>query len=468
MIGDGQPAITTRVLRVPEDIAAYTPTQLNPFYSCRHGLSPAQRRFFALSWLCVGLFGLALPNLFVLVAGGLLWGVFSLLIAWRLGLVLVGFGVRLFQRPKYPTLPTDYPAYSVLVAVYKEVEVADQLARALSQLLWPAGKLDIQILLEADDIETLDAMRKAPFPEHTRLTIVPPGGVRTKSNALNHGLARAQGEYVCIYDAEDRPHPGQLLEAYRKFLAAPDDVVCAQAPLVGDNDDEAWIAGHWNLEYATQFGLLLPAQAVLRLPIAIGGTSNHFRITALRNAGGWDAWNVTEDADLGLRFSRFGQRVMMLNLPTFEDAPTRFGIWAGQRSRWIKGFMQTWIVLMRRPGLLLQQIGWRRFLAVQLSLGGAVLAPVFHGPLLLLVLAAALSSSFSLGTFGTVLLGTGLLVGLLGDLLAPAPWTWGRLKAVLTRPLYWPLHSISAVRALYELAVAPHFWAKTPHKPRQK
>ena len=444
------------------------PTELDPLYSCHNGLSLGQHKALAMTGLVAGLFGLAWPNLFALLAGGLLWTVFCTLILWRLSLVIVGYGMRLFYRATYPVLPTEYPVYSVMIAAYKEVEVADQLARAMSQIIWPAGKLDIQILLEADDEATRKAMRAAPFPEGTRFTIVPPGGVRTKSNALNHGLTRTRGEFVCIYDAEDRPHPGQLLEAYRKFLAAPGDVVCAQAPLVGDNDDEAWIAAHWNLEYATQFGLLLPAQAALDLPIAIGGTSNHFRVEALRAAGGWDAWNVTEDADLGLRFSRFGQRVMMLNLPTYEDAPARFDIWAGQRSRWIKGFMQTWIVLMRRPGLLLEQLGLRRFLAVQLSLGGAVLAPLFHGPLLLLVLTAALSKSFSLGTLGLVLLGTGLMVGLLGDLLAPAPWTWGRFKAVLTRPFYWPLHSISAARALYELAVAPHFWAKTPHKPRQK
>jgi len=442
-------------------------TVLNEVYSCRTGLTRAQQQVIVFVGAGLGLFGLFLPNLFAYIVGGLLWGVFSLLIFWRFFLLMMGISVRLLRRNRMPAIPNAFPVYSILVAVYHEQEIADQLACALRQLVWPAGLLDIQILLEADDEGTISAMQAAHFPDGTRFTIVPPGGVRTKSNALNYGLARAKGEYTCIYDAEDRPHPGQLLEAHRAFLAKPLEVACMQAPLVGDNEGEALIAAHWSLEYAIQFGLLLPAMAALRLPIPIGGTSNHFRIEALREVGGWDAWNVTEDADLGLRLARFGRRVATLNLPTYEDAPAEFSIWTAQRSRWIKGFMQTWMVLMRHPGRLYKELGFTGFFAVQLALGGAVLAPIFHAPLLALVIIASLSSAFSIGLLGTALLGTGVLVGLLGDILAPAPLHFSRVAAILTRPFYWPLHSISAARALWELAVAPHFWAKTPHKPHR-
>lgn len=443
------------------------PVTLDPVYSCRSGLTLSQRKTLALSCGAAGVIGLFYPVLFAIGSAILLWAVFTMLIVWRLGLIAIGLVARGFRRKHVPPAPTEFPTYSILVAVYQETEIVDQLGRALNQLVWPADRLDVQILLEADDIETIAAVKAANFPAGTRLTIIPPGGVRTKSNALNYGLERAVGDYVCIYDAEDRPHPGQLLEAHRKFLSEPDEVACAQAPLIGDNQGEALIAAQWSLEYAIQFGLLLPAMAALRLPIAIGGTSNHFRIQALRDIGGWDAWNVTEDADLGLRFARFKCRVATLNLPTYEDAPTEFSVWAAQRSRWIKGFVQTWLVLMRHPGVLYRELGFARFVSLQLSLGGAVLAPIFHAPLMVLVLIAALSSEFSLGTFGVVLLGSGLTVGVLGDVLAPGPWHWSRLAAILTRPLYWPLHTISAVRALWELAVAPHFWAKTPHKPRR-
>jgi len=340
-----------------------------------------------------------------------------------------------------------------------------QLAAALNRLNWPHGKLDIQILFEADDYATIAAAELAMFPTGTRFTIVPPGKVRTKPNALNYGLAMARGAYVCVYDAEDRPHPDQLMEAYQAFRHGPDNLACAQAPLVGDNSRQALIAAHWSLDYATQFGLLMPAMAALNLPIAIGGTSNHFRTDCLIAAGGWDAWNMTEDADLGLRLSRYGKRVAMLSCPTYEDAPNRLPIWCTQRSRWIKGFIQTWLVLLRRPASLRRQLGWERFVSLHLALGGAVLAPIIHAPMLIFVLFVALSPAVSLGPVGASLLVAGLMVGLLGDVLAPGRWHSGRVLAVLTRPLYWPLHSISAVRALWELAVAPHFWAKTPHLP---
>ena len=174
---------------------------------------------------------------------------------------------------------------------------------------------------------------------------------------------------------------------------------------------------------------------------------------------------MTEDADLGLRLSRFGRRVVMLNLPTYEDAPTAFGVWVAQRSRWIKGFVQTWAVLMRRPVWLWKQLGAVRFLSVQMALGGAVLAPIFHGPMLLFVVLALVSEAFSVGAIGSVLLCSGLVVGALGDILAPGPWHAGRLAAVVTRAVYWPLHSLAAIKAIRELVSAPHFWAKTPHQP---
>lgn len=444
---------------------------LHPMLSCQQGLSHFQKKFGFYSIAALGFVTLLMPATILLIITMSLWLIFALLIVWRLILVLIGFGLRLWPKVPRQVTPfkgTDLPVYSILIAVYREQGMMPQLARAMRQIVWPEDRLDIQILIEADDGETLLAAELADFPPGTRLVIVPPGAVKTKANALNFGLARVHGDYVCIYDAEDRPHPGQLLEAYRTFLSGGQDIACLQAPLVADNGSEALIAAHWGLEYATQFGLLMPAMEALNLPIPIGGTSNHFRVADLQMAQGWDAWNVTEDADLGLRFSRFGRRVRMLNLPTFEDAPTRLPVWWAQRSRWIKGFAQTWLVLMRRPGDLIKEIGWQKFLSIQLALGGAVVAPIFHGPVMLLVLLAAGSAEISLGVAGWSLLVVGLLTGVLSDVLAPGPWSFARLLAVLTRPFYWPLHTFSAVRALWELVVAPQFWAKTPHSPHKR
>lgn len=441
---------------------------LDAAYSFEHGIERHQFLVFRGCGLAVSLALLLMPSLALWFLSGLLIAIFSILIMWRLGLVLVGVLLRFHPRQQYKLPKGPLPKYSILVPLYQEATIIPQLAQALKKLDWPKAKLDIQLLIEADDVETQKAAQKARFSKQTRVTLIPPGGPRTKPNALNYGLARATGKFVCVYDAEDRPDPAQLKKAYVAFERGDLSLACVQAPLVSDNGNDALIAAHWSLEYAVQFGLLMPALTRFHLPLLIGGTSNHFRKSALFAAGGWDAWNVTEDADLGMRFARGGLKVQMIAPSTLEDAPTETPVWVAQRSRWIKGFMQSWLVLMRRPSLTLRQMGWVDFSAMQLCLGGAILAPLLHLPFFLMVVLSLGHGTFSLGMAGWSLLIAGLTIGAVGDIVAPGSWTRGRVLAVLTRPLYWPLHSIAAYRALWELAARPFFWAKTPHQPRQK
>ena len=407
----------------------------------------------------------------VLTLSALTWGlfaVFSILVAWRILLLFVGLCLRLARRKAAlaTVQESELPVYSVLVPVYKEAALMPQIAQALSRLNWPPSRLDIQILLEADDTDTIVAARDAFLKTLVRLTLIAPGGPRTKPNALNTGLVEARGRYVTVYDVEDFPHPDQLRAAFQGFQTAPADMVCLQAPLVGAAETGGWLSAQWSLEYAVQFGLLLPGAALYRMPLLIGGTSNHFLKEALQALGGWDAWNVTEDADLGMRIARAGLSTGVISPPTSEDPPKQFGVWLAQRSRWIKGFMQTWFVLMRTPAKTFRQMGAVSFIVMQLSLGGAILAPLFHLPCILLLVAVTFSESFMLGTFGTSLLATALTIGFIGDVCAPGPRPLSRWIALLTRPIYWPLHSIAAYRAIWELAKAPFFWAKTPHTPR--
>lgn len=341
----------------------------------------------------------------------------------------------------------------------------DQLASALTAIVWPKDQLEIFILMEADDPETLHAARRAGFPDTTQFIAVPPGGPRTKPNALNHGLALARGKYVSVFDVEDVPHPDQLLDVYAAFQRASEQVVCVQAPLVAANGRASWLAAQWALEYDVQFGLLLPSLSKFGLPILLGGTSNHFRRDALLALGGWDAWNVTEDADVGMRLARTGLGIETIATPTLESAPTRFDIWCAQRSRWLKGFLQTWLVLMRTPLKTIRHMGFVRFLVMQLSLGGAILTPLVCAPCAFLLALAVWSGHLEIGRAGLGLFFAGLCVGLLGDLAAPGKWSWSRFLAIVTRAIYWPLHSVAAFRAVWELAKKPFFWAKTPHHP---
>ncbi len=437
-------------------------------YSYRTRVPAGQRSLLNAIFAAIGIAATFQPAFTAVAISWGLFVIFSLLITTRFLLLLVGAMSRALPPEKRDTTKSvaDLPLASVMVAAYQEAPMMPQLASALRHIHWPAQKLEIFILLEADDGETIEAAQNARFPKSTRLIKIPPGGPRTKPNALNHGLSLARGQFVTVYDVEDTPHPDQIHAAFDEFCRAPANTVCVQAPLNAGNAAHNWITAQWALEYDVQFGLLMPGLSHYHMPILLGGTSNHIRRDALLAMGGWDAWNVTEDADLGMRLARAGLRTRMIHTPTYEMAPPRFPIWFAQRSRWLKGFVQTWLVLMRNPLKTCKQMGAIPFAIMQLTLGGAILTPLAQAPFAMLIIIALGSGHLEIGRFGLGLLVSGVTVGLIGDVLAPGKWTKIRILAVVTRPIYWPLHSLAAYRALWELAKAPFFWAKTPHQPR--
>ncbi|MEM9739819.1 MAG: glycosyltransferase family 2 protein [Pseudomonadota bacterium] len=412
----------------------------------------------------LGCAGLLQPELFFHALVWLGFGVFAALVFWRAFLFLVATtpGFKRFLTLNIPK-EVELPVYTVLVPLYREAPAVLGLAAAMSAMRWPQGRLDILLLLETGDTETQDAVFAAEWPMGTRVLIVPKGAPQTKPRALNYGLQYARGTLVCIYDAEDRPHPGQLLAAYSAFAQGAEETACVQAPLAAYNHRQSWIALHWSLEYAVQFGLLLPALARLRLPILLGGTSNHFKMSVLRTLGGWDAWNVTEDADLGVRLARRGYRSDLITLPTFEEAPETLGVWTAQRSRWLKGFLQTWAVMMRSPAEVIRTSGWPAYLALNAMLIGTCLAALVHGPLFLGLLIWVCFMDGAIAGPGLWLLVAGYAVNAIALLSAPGPKGMRRWLGAVTLPLYWPLHSLAALRALYGWVRTPHFWAKTPH-----
>ena len=355
-----------------------------------------------------------------------------------------------------------WPIYTLLIALKDEAESAAQLSQAICDLDYPRNRLDIKLLVEMGDEATWEALRAQVWPPGTELLIVPPGEPRTKPRALNYGLLRAKGEFVVVYDAEDRPRRDQLKAAVRAFRTGTRDLACVQAPLVGDGD-RGWIAGQWALEYAVQFGRILPGLASLGLPIALGGTSNHFRRALLEHVEGWDAWNVTEDADLGLRLARSGLRVGVIEPPTLEAPPEALGVWLAQRSRWLKGFLQTWLVVMRQPRKAMIEMGAGNFLALQLTLGAAILSAMVHGPWVVWLAATLVLPGIGPAPVFLWFIGASYAASIAMALAAPGERDLRRYMLAFTLPLYWPLQSIAMVRALYSLARRPHFWAKTPH-----
>jgi cellulose synthase/poly-beta-1,6-N-acetylglucosamine synthase-like glycosyltransferase len=395
---------------------------------------------------------------------GLAFGL--ILVAWS-GLRIVS--LLLAHRLRHPHLSfadEHLPVYTIIVALYHEAAAVDDLVAALRRLDYPKEKLDIKLVLEADDRETrarLAAMRlAAPF----EIIIAPPGEPRTKPRALNVALSLARGAFVAVFDAEDRPDPDQLRRALAAFAADRGRLACAQARLTIDNTADNWLTRLFTAEYAGLFDVFLPALAALKLPLPLGGSSNHFRADVLRHVGAWDPHNVTEDADLGMRLARDGYRTTVIDSSTFEEAPARMRSWLRQRTRWMKGWMQCWLVHMRIPRKLWRELGPAGFATFQLLVGGSVLAALVH-PLFLVgfaweCLAAGGASPFYWIYLATLAIGyaASISLGLIGlarrDLLASA-WS------LLLTPIYWLMLSVAAWRALEQLARAPYRWEKTEH-----
>ncbi len=378
-----------------------------------------------------------------------------------------------------PTAPVGRrPVYSVFVALYREAAVVPQLVAALDRIEWPAACLDIKLICEADDRATLDALAAIGLGPQYEVVKVPPGEPRTKPKALSYALGAARGDYLVIYDAEDRMDPLQLEEAWRAFETGPPDIACLQAPLVITNIRENWLSALFAVEYAGLFRVLLPRLAAARLPMPLGGTSNHFRRRVLQEVGGWDPFNVTEDADLGLRLYRRGYRCGVLSRPTYEEAPAEIGAWLGQRTRWFKGWLQTWLVLMRHPRQLVREMGFGPSLVFQVLVGGLILSSLAH-PLILFYLGLiawrVLAQQAAIGALDLTLF-TLDLVNIAGSYmvfiaLGRTGMTLEERLALGPRwmltPLYWLLISRAAWRALLELHSNPFFWNKTAHRPAQ-
>ncbi len=268
----------------------------------------------------------------------------------------------------------ELPVYTILAPLYHEANIAGKLLHAIDQLDYPRKKLDVKLLLEADDTETLEAIRRAGVPDYCEVIIVPDTLPRTKPRACNYGLAAARGEYCVIFDAEDRPDPDQLKKALAVFRRpGSEKLACVQAKLNYFNATYNWLTRFFTVEYSVNFDLMLPGMRRFRLPLPLGGTSNHFRTALLREIGPWDPFNVTEDCDLGLRIYEAGYETGLVDSTTWEEANCRLGNWLRQRSRWVKGFVQTHLAHCRHPRRTLRLLGWRGAFGSYLAVGGSVL-----------------------------------------------------------------------------------------------
>ena len=381
------------------------------------------------------------------------------------------------QSDNKPKL-AELPKYLVLVPLYQEAEIARGTISAMRALDYPEDKLDVAFVCESGDTGTVRALVDAGLQANMRIVQVPDAQPRTKPKALNFAMVGTDADFVVVYDAEDVPEPNQLRDAVAAFACADAALACLQARLNTYNPSESWLTRQFTLEYSALFDGLLPALERLRLPIPLGGTSNHFRRVALEKAGAWDAHNVTEDADLGFRLLRFGYRVGVLDSTTLEEAPATWQVWRNQRTRWIKGWLQTYAVHGARPATLLRELGAWRFAGFHVLVGGVLLSSFLH-PLLYVLVGVELLREHpfvppsdgwerAIWLLAAINLAAGLVTAcLLAAVSAARRGYWSAVVSAASMPAYWLVVTVAAYRAVFQLATAPTLWEKTLHRARR-
>jgi glycosyltransferase XagB len=435
--------------------------------TAREGMTSLQIAAVAAAAALALVLGVADFNGLQALSSAILWFIFSASVMLR-SMAAVANGPAIHP----PELTDDeLPNYTVVVALYREAGVVKDLVKAIDSLDYPKGKLDIKLVVEQRDVETLGRIVELRLPGRYEVVVAPTGQPQTKPRALNIALSSARGELIVVYDAEDIPAPDQLRLAASRF-AADKDLDCLQARLAIRNHDESWLSKLFAIEYAILFDVINPGLCALNLPIPLGGSSNHFRIRSLVGVGAWDEWNVTEDADLGVRLARFGYRVKALDSDTWEEAPYELGNWFRQRTRWQKGWMQTLIVHSRRPIFFWRDLGPRRAVAATTLIVGAIFGclfwPAFAAGTIwraLTVGQGALSPWREMSDVFTYILAlAGVWTILLPAVIAAK---LRRLKvtasALLLVPVYYLLVTAATWAGMLDLLLLPHYWAKTAH-----
>lgn len=456
--------VDMRLGEVADDMAnAFT--RRFPEYAARTGVRPWQK-----TAACV----LALTTVGTIAAGGLGIVVSAVSFLFCLGLL---FKVLLAAaHRKWPAKPPatreltddELPDYTILVPAYQEEAVIGETVRWLADLDYPQDKLEVLVLVERRDEATARAVREVDPPGFVRIVPLAPGLPQTKPRSCNLGLMLARGELLVIFDAEDRPERDQLRKVAQQFAAGGDRLACVQAKLNYYNERRNPLTRLFSLEYAFWFDLMLPGLARLKLPIPLGGTSNHLRTDVLRRVGGWDAWNVTEDADLGLRLASTGHRVDIADSTTWEECPARPWAWTMQRTRWLKGYLLTALVYTRRPVAALRQFGAAGMVSLLgIVLGTPVIFMFWPCAFLLALVAAAgprvdwgLTAQTAAVSAAAMWISAAIMAGAMLVAAYKRRMSWWTAALV---PLYWLLHAFAGWRALLQLVRAPYKWEKTTH-----
>lgn len=459
------------------ELAYKAATRVPAANSCRSWeINPRRRTAWALGLFCVIFMLLCLAPAEVLTVA-MLWAVLTLLMTT---ILKAGALYKTLSAPPpspKPPTPTELagfrlPRVSVLVPLLQEKEIAGALIARLTKLTYPKSLLQVVLVLEAGDTVTRDTIDRTELPDWISVIEVPEANLlKTKPRALNYALDFCRGSIIGVWDAEDAPEPDQIEQVVSRFQQAPDNVACPQGRLDYYNSRSNWMSRCFAIEYATWWRILLPGVARMGLVVPLGGTTLFFRRKILHRLCGWDAHNVTEDADLGLRLARYGYVTELLPTVTYEEANCRPWAWVRQRSRWLKGFLITWCVHMRSPRALLKDLGLIRFLGVQ-TLFLATFSQFALAPLLWSLWLSFFGLPHPVAdTLGPQVMNGIVAIFIFSELLnlgssavaVSGPRHRHLLAYIPTMPFYFALGALAAFKALYEFVRSPFFWDKTAH-----
>lgn len=383
--------------------------------------------------------------------------------------------IRVSQEEIDVVPDSAWPTYTIFCPLYKEWNVVPQFVSAIDKIDYPKDKMQVMLLLEEDDTETIENVKKYDLPSHFVINVVPHSKPKTKPKALNYGMLSASGEYIVVYDAEDVPDPLQMKKAILAFKKANKRTVCIQAKLNFYNPHQNILTRVFTAEYSLWFDLVLTGLQSIHAPIPLGGTSNHFKKETLVKLKGWDSFNVTEDCDLGMRLVKHGYQTAVIDSVTFEEANSDLKNWFSQRTRWIKGYIQSYFVHMRNPSEFF--IHWKEPHAItfQLIVGGKILS-MFINPVMWFITISyfvfrPIVGPFIESFYPAPVLYMGIFSLLIGNFLYMYYYMIGCykreqdeiIKYVFLVPFYWLAMSIAATRAVYQVIFNPHYWAKTKH-----
>ncbi|WP_244931441.1 glycosyltransferase [Nocardioides sp. W7] len=457
------------------EVATRLMMETRPEESAHVVVSPTQKAFFVCLIILAVLVGVVWPMETLIGLVALCSVAYLAVSVYKFRLTLRALGTHLeYDVTDEELADLDeriLPIYTILVPLYKEAGIVPRLVRDMNALDYPKTRLDVKLLCEEDDVETIEKIRSMNLPPHFHLVVVPDSLPKTKPKACNYGLQLSKGKYCVIFDAEDRPDPDQLKKAFVTFTRVDRNVACVQAKLNHFNQDQNMLTAWFANEYSMHFELILPAMGAAGSPIPLGGTSNHFVTSTLRELGAWDPFNVTEDADLGIRLHRKGYRTAMIDSTTLEEANSVVPNWIRQRSRWNKGYFQTWLVHMRNPLQLLAQTGLRGFMSFNLTMGSAfvlLLNPIFWGltTLYFFTQAGFIEQLFPGIVFyvASAMLFVGNFVFIYLNVAGSLQrGEFGITSTALLSPLYWGLMSLAAWKGFIQLFTNPFYWEKTEH-----